>query len=375
MPHEKKPLLGLIVNPVAGLGGRVGLGGSDGPEIAARALALGAVPRASERAAMALSRLGECPVPFALWTGPGALGEEAARQAGLSCRVLSRPHSGATTPADTVALARQMAAGGVDLLVFAGGDGTARDVLDAVGLGTPVLGIPAGVKIHSPVYAVTPVAAGEIIRRFLAGNISLQNTEVMDIDEAAFRAGQMKTRFYGYLSVPQSRGLQGPKVSVATGAEALAGIGREMAERMQAGQAYAVGPGTTTQAVTRALGLSGALLGVDVVMDGALVAGNAGERELLALGARHPLHVVVTPIGGQGHIFGRGNQQISPDVLGGVPRENIHIVATREKLASIRAGHLVADTGSPALNAALGGYWRVVTGYQDYTVMKVLEEP
>jgi len=379
--------LGLIVNPVAGIGGRVGLKGSDGREIVARALALGAVREAPGRARLALARLASLRDAIELVTCPGEMGADEARVCGfepvvidsLAQRASADPGAQETTAEDTIAAARAMAEMDVELLLFAGGDGTARNVLDAVGDRVPVLGIPAGVKIHSAVYATTPAAAGDLAAHFLGAHASatrVRECEVMDIDEEAFRAGRVSADLYGYLRVPFERALlQSAKMgSVAGDATTLAGIAADVVNDMRSGALYIVGPGTTTRAIVERLGLAKTLLGVDVVCDGRLVAADVTERDLLDLlsgDAPPEAHIVVTVIGGQGHIFGRGNQQISPAVIRACGTAHITVVATQTKLLSLQGRPLLCDTGDPELDEQLSGYAKVITGPGERTMYRV----
>jgi predicted polyphosphate/ATP-dependent NAD kinase len=367
--------LGLVVNPIAGIGGRVGLKGSDGTEIQRRALELGAEPRALGRAVEALERLRKLE-NLEIVTYPGEMGEDAARACGCAPTVLGTITPGATTAEDTRRAARRMQERGVELLLFAGGDGTARDVYEAVGLEQAALGIPAGVKIHSAVYATSPRSAGELAALYLQGRAdSLREAEVMDIDEEAFRRGMLSARLYGYLRIPFRTSLvQSQKVpSVGEGAS-LAAIGEDVAEKMEEGVLYIVGPGTTTRAIAEELGLEKTLLGVDVVLDRALMARDANEAQLLALldeRGEHRAKIIVTPIGGQGYVFGRGNQQISPRVIERVGRENVLVVSTPDKLYALGSQPLLVDTGDRALDEMLSGYVTVVTGYNERAVRKV----
>ena len=373
-------LLGLIVNPVAGLGGRVGLKGSDGAEIQRRARALGAEPHAQERAVEALRRLRRLE-NLEIVTYPGEMGEDAARAAGFEPRVVGDIVPGETTAQDTRRAARQMHELGVDLLLFAGGDGTARDLYEAVGLEQPALGIPAGVKIHSAVYATHPANAGELAALYLGGRVASQRqAEVMDIDEEAFRQGSLQARLYGYLTVPFRASLvQSQKMPSAGEAASLAAIAEDVVTKMEPGVLYIVGPGTTTRAIAEELGLEKTLLGVDVILDGELVARDANEADLLRLldqrlgseGGEPQARIVVTPIGGQGYLFGRGNQQISPRVIRHVGRENVLIVSTPDKLHSLGSQPLLVDSGDREVDQMLSGYMMVVTGYNERAVRKV----
>jgi predicted polyphosphate/ATP-dependent NAD kinase len=373
-------LLGLIVNPVAGLGGRVGLKGSDGADIQRQARALGAEPHAQERAIEALRRMRRVK-DLQIVTYPGEMGEDTARAAGFEPEVLGDIVPGKTTAQDTRRAARQMHELGVDLLLFAGGDGTARDIYEAVGLEQPALGIPAGVKIHSAVYATHPASAGELAALYLEGQVSsLREAEVMDIDEEAFRKGTLQARLYGYLKVPFRASLvQSQKVPSSGEAASLAAIAEDVTNKMAPGVLYIVGPGTTTRAIVHELGLTKTLLGVDVVLDGELVARDANESDLLRLldqqggqeGTEPPARIIVTPIGGQGYLFGRGNQQISPRVIRGVGVENILVVSTPDKLHALGSQPLLVDTGEREVDEMLSGYVMVVTGYNERAVRKV----
>ncbi|HIQ06279.1 MAG TPA: ATP-NAD kinase [Anaerolineae bacterium] len=366
--------LGLIVNPVAGIGGSVGLKGSDGEEIQRKALELGAVPHAGDRAAQALEHLGSVP-ELEIVTYPAEMGEDPARQVGFSSTVIGSITPGHTTAEDTRRAAREMKEIGVDLLLFAGGDGTARDIYEAVGTTLPVLGIPAGVKIHSAVYATNPASAGELASLYLQGRVTaLREEEVMDIDEEAVRQGVVSARLYGYLKVPYRRSfVQSSKVESVGEDAAKAALAEDVVERMEDGCMYIIGPGTTTRAITDRLGLPKTLIGVDVVLDRKLIAADANEAKLLELLDEHNgcVKIIVTPIGGQGYIFGRGNQQISPRVIRRVGKENIIVVSTPSKLHSLGHRPLLVDTGDPEVDERLTGYLTVVTGYNERAVRKV----
>jgi predicted polyphosphate/ATP-dependent NAD kinase len=393
VPSEEPRRLGLIVNPVAGVGGKVGLKGSDGADILRRALALGAVREAPRRAALALTRLARLREHVVIVTCPGEMGEDEARACGFEPDVIKgvtgarwgerRPvlPDGApvTTPDDTVAAARALRDLGVDLLLFAGGDGTARDVCRAVGGELVCLGVPAGVKIHSAVYATTPGSAGELAALYLHDRpaaVRLREAEVMDIDEDAFRDDRVSARLYGYLRVPYERSLvQSAKAGGCAGDAAdLRAIAADIVNGMAPEVVYLLGPGTTTRAVAEALGVEKTLLGVDAVRDRRLIGADLSERQILEIveaASGAGVRIVVTVIGGQGHIFGRGNQQLSAEVIREVGLANVVVVASQTKLLSLRGGPLLVDSGDPALDAQFSGYLQVVTDLGRRTVYKV----
>ncbi len=363
---------GLIVNPVAGMGGAVGLKGTD--EVAHEALARGAVPRAGHRAARALSILAGVAPSLDLLTCDGAMGMDAAVQAGIRASIVYRPAGAATGAGDTVAAARQMVQAGVNLILFAGGDGTARDMVRAVGERVTVIGIPAGVKIHSPVYAISPQRAGQLAREVILGRIRRRiQAEVLDIDEAGCRRGIVNTRLYGYLTVPDSSAhTQSRKAGSPVSEKASQHrIAQAIIDRMQPGVLFIIGPGSTTLPILTGLGLDGTLLGVDLVRDRALVCKDAGQQEIKAHLGNSPCKIVVTPVGGQGFVFGRGNQQIGPWLLSGLEKSDIIVAATREKISHLNGRPLWMDTGDPATDKKLSGYYRVVTGYNEELVYAV----
>ncbi len=366
--------LGFVVNPVAGMGGRVGLKGSDGAETLRRARELGATEMSPTRATEALRHLTAIKGRFELFTYPGEMGEDEAREAGFEPKVLGKIKAGDTTSADTRAAAGEMAALGVDLLLFAGGDGTARDICETIDGKIPVLGIPTGVKIHSGVYAVSPAAAGELAAKYLSEEVtSFQQAEVMDIDEDAFRDNRLSARLYGYLRVPREEAyMQGSKeASPVDEGENIKAIAADLADEMDPDTLYVLCPGSTISSVAEHLGLEKTLLGVDVVKGGKIVAKDVNEERLLKLVTGKRAKIVVTVIGGQGFVFGRGNQQISARVIRAVGRENIVIAATPAKLATLHGKPLLVDTGDTTLDAELTGYTRVVTDYGRRVVYRI----
>ena len=281
-----------------------------------------------------------------------------------------------STATDTQAIARRLMAEQVDLLLFAGGDGTARDIQSVVGEGFPTLGLPAGVKMQSGVFAVSPAAVAEIVLAMIAGQwVDVGPAEVRDIDEAAYRAGQVRSRFFGELTVPRvGHFIQHTKVGgVEVEALVVDEIAADVIENMETGTLYFIGPGTTPRGILDALGLDGTLLGFDALVDRQLVQVDLNEEQMLRLLRQHggSAKVVITPTGGQGYLLGRGNQQLSPRVLRVLGIGNVLVIATKTKLTALAGRPLLVDTNDVLLDQALSGYRRVVTGYGDAVLYPV----
>ena len=366
-------VVGLIVNPVAGMGGAVGLKGTDGKEIVNRAKSLGAKPVAPKRAEVFLSELKPVKNEVQLVVGAGSMGEDEAESSGFTYTVLGEGKK-ETSAEDTVAIAKKMVDAGVSLLVFCGGDGTARDILKAVGMALPVLGVPTGVKMHSAVFAVNPQAAARVVIRFLYETLPLREAEVMDVDEQAFRAGSVSAELYGYVLAPYEPHLiQANKIASPMTASELrnhAAIGLYIIETMKPDVVYIIGPGTTTRTIGDLLDAKKTLLGVDLFCNKKIVANDVNEKQILEEIEGKTAQIIVTPIGGQGFIFGRGNQQISREVIRRVGLDNIIVVATEGKLRSLSS--LRVDTGDPALDAAFRERKvKVVADYKTEYMMSV----
>ena len=366
--------LGIIINPFAGIGGSVALKGSDGAATRALALKRGATLRAAERMQRALSVLS--PEGVLLLGFDGAMGGDTAHQLGLPFESVGATKTSVSEGSDTQHAAQQLVAAGVDLIVFAGGDGTARNIADAVGVSVPVIGVPAGVKIHSGVYANSPEAAGCILQRLARRQWApLVEREVRDIDERAFRMGQVRARHYSELLVPEEpQFLQGVKNAGAAVDELLQlDVAASVLEQLEPDVLYLVGPGSTTQVLLGQLGLSGTLLGLDILLGGELLAVDVGAQEIRRTLDAHrgEARIIVTAIGGQGHIFGRGNQQFAPDIIRRVGRDKILLIATTEKLQALNGRPLQLDTNDPALDQQLAGVWPVITGYQQQILYPV----
>ena len=368
---EKKKL-GLIVNPVAGLGGSVGLKGSDG--MVEEALRRGAVPQSGERARLALCELLGMKDSITVYTGRGSMGEKLAKELGFDCVVMDYAGSDTTSAEDTRALSRVLQEEGMDLILFAGGDGTARDICATAGESAVFLGIPAGVKIHSPVYARSSATGGRLAAMYLQGQVEdTAEEDVLDIDEEQYRQEVINTRLYGCLRIPrESDYTQCRKCSSGAGEEdSMVAIADYVADTMKKDTFYLIGAGTTTRAVMRELELPNTLIGVDLVCNYDLVASDIYGKQILELIGDKPTKLVVTVTGGQGFLFGRGNQQLTPEVLRRVGKENIIILATKEKIIKLRGQPLLVDTGDPELDEYLSGYHHVICDYTETIVCKV----
>ncbi len=369
--------LGLVVNPWAGIGGPAGLKGSDDRALIDEACENGATKRASGRVIRCLMRLHElCQRSVSLVTAAGDMGESDAKHAGFAPQVvglndgLSASDKTITEAADTQAAVDAMLAQGIDLLVFVGGDGTARDVCARVGNQVPVLGIPSGVKMHSGVFAVSPEAAAEVIHAAVKGAlVDIRLQEVRDIDEAALRQGIVKSRYFGEMRVPEfGHFVQGTKNGGQEVEElVLDDIAADLHERLEPETLYLIGAGTTPKALMDVLGLPNTLLGIDVIQNEALIAADQSAPQLEQLLSEYdgPVVAILSITGGQGSLIGRGNQQLSPSVLTRIGRDNIWVLATKSKIKQLDGRPLLMDSNDRALDDAWSGYIDVITGYHD----------
>lgn len=360
------------------MGGRVGLKGTDGKDILEKARKLGATPESQPRTQEALRMIEPLKENIRILSCAEKMGEESAIKCGFEPEVLDVGRASVTTSSDTRTASLLMRDSGVDLLLFAGGDGTARDIHSAVGDSLVVLGIPSGVKIHSAVFACNPLAAGELASLYLQGKAKrTREVEVMDIDEDEYRRGILSAKLYGYLKIPFKKSYvqslkAGSQPDENYSQEAIA---FEVVENMSDEFYYIIGPGTTTRAVMNNLGLANTLLGVDLVCKKKLIGLDLNEAGLLKMIKGKKAKLVITPVGGQGYLLGRGNQQISPEVIRSVGKENFVILATAQKIGSLHGQPLLVDTGDREIDRHLSDYYKVITGHRESIVYKVTHSP
>ena len=366
--------LGLIVNPIAGMGGRVGLKGTDGTEILETAIRLGAKPRSNQRTLLALQHLYQELPDLEILTFSGDMGEITAKQAGFSPTIIGSAVDDNTSADDTLSAGKKMLAAGVDFVLFAGGDGTARNIADSVGETIPVIGIPAGVKIHSAVFAQSPIKAGMLTAKYFNGQVTKTVlSEVIDLDESGIRQGKVITRLYAYLNIPLDQKFTQSRKSSSPGSEKdiQNRIAFRIIHEMKPDFLYLIGPGSTTAAVMEHLNQKNTLLGVDLIQNKKVIANDLNESTILSRIKNHKTYLILTPVGGQGYILGRGNQQLSPDVIHNVTKDNIIIIATLNKLNSIEHHTLLVDTGDIALDKKICGYRRIITDDDSTIIYKV----
>jgi predicted polyphosphate/ATP-dependent NAD kinase len=356
----KPATIGLVINPIAGMGGKVGLKGTDGQH--REALRRGAEPAAGMRAVSALHLM--IGVSLSFLTCSGEMGEDALLESGISNFQVVYRFEGPSSAEDTRSACREFLQKGVSLILFCGGDGTARDVYSVVKDRIPILGIPAGVKMYSAVFGVNPAACAEIVHSL--GDAVLRDSEVVDVDEKAYRKGVLSTKVYGYARVPSLplRAQMGKQEYVTPDEEgAKQDIALFITEIMRDDTLYILGAGTTTAEIAKYLDLPKTLLGVDAVAGGTLLARDADEQTLLSLLNKvMKAKIIVSPIGAQGFILGRGTQTISPAVIRKVGVGNVIVVATPHKLAETPTLYL--DTGDESLDLMFSDSILVISGYR-----------
>jgi predicted polyphosphate/ATP-dependent NAD kinase len=367
--------VGFIVNPVAGMGGKVGLKGTDGVLI--EAISKGAEPVAPQRATEFLRELKHRIDNVELLCSPAKMGAEEAKAAGFFAQILPMAIGQETSAKDTEKAVKLLKAKKVDLLVFVGGDGTARNILDALkesGV-VPVLGVPAGVKMYSGIFAINPHDAAEAVAAFAEHRAEVADFEVMDADETAIRNDVFDVKLYGYLkgiSVPAL--IQGSKEvspETRTETESQTAIAEYVVEELPKEATLILGPGTTVERIAEALGFKKTVLGVDIYREGEMMV-DVNEKTLLeTVKDWCKTWIILSPIGHQGILLGRGNQQISPQVVKRVGKKHILIVATLRKLGTIEAKALRIDTGDPEVDTMLRGESLVVTGYREGVTLPI----
>ncbi len=377
MDKSTKLRFGLLINPFAGIGGKVGLKGSDGEAIRQEAFERGAIPQAANRAKLTLESLINYSDLIEWFSVDGAMGGDTLTALGFKYTSVHNAHS-ISEAADTLQAVTEFNQLDLDLILFAGGDGTARNICSVVKAEQVVLGIPAGVKIHSGVYAITPNAAALVIEKIIQNQlVSLIEASVMDIDEDAFRAGTVKAKKYGEMLVPaeyqfiQSTKVSSSQLSSQDNKQQEANLQNDIAEylleQMEDDVHYLIGSGTSCAAVMDALDLTNSLLGIDWVHQEQLMQSDLTESDILKVIEEHPtkIKIVITIIGGQGHILGRGNHQISANVMSQLDKADLIIIATRNKISQLNNKPLVVDTDDPLINQKLSGLARVICGYED----------
>ncbi len=363
--------VGLIVNPIAGMGGSVGLKGTDG-DIYKQALKMGAIPVAPSRTRQFFSNLKD-EKGFYFLVAPGKMGEDLIKAHKYKFEVVGEIGI-ETTSEDTIRIAKTMLKKEIELLIFCGGDGTARDIYDAIDMEKPVIAIPSGVKMFSSVFALNPRAAAKLLDAFLTENIETEEREVLDINEESFRQGRLDSKLYGFLKVPKIQNLiQSSKDSSIIGSsieENKHEIALDVIEKMEDNTLYLLGPGTTVKSITDQLQLKKTLLGVDAIYNKEFIGADLNEKAILKLLKKYgEVKIVVTPIGGQGFIFGRGNKQFTPLVIKKVGKENIIIISTKEKIRNLE--YLRVDTGDSEIDKSLKDLVKVITGYKEEMIKKV----
>lgn len=364
--------IGLVVNPIAGMGGKVGLKGTDGRDILEEARALGSQPEAGIKAVRALKKLHPLKDELTILVANGVMGEDVVKAAGLNYEVVYESIA-ETNSNDTKVLCNIFEERAVDLIIFVSGDGTARDICQTIEGRIPVIGVPAGVKIYSSVFGNSPESAGQLAYEYLSGRpLALSEAEVIDLDEEGFRQDEVDINIYGYMTVPYDESnLQHTKSSTPqSDGAAQESIALSVIDSMDADSYYLMSSGTTISKIMSELMLDHTVLGIDIIRNKKLVAKDVNEQEILDILGDEQAKLILTPMGGQGYILGRANQQLSARVLAHVDQKDITIVATSGKLRTIGARPFLIYTLDDETDERLTAYYRVITSYRQEAMHK-----
>ena len=380
MSVQNKFVLGLIVNPISGMGGSVGLKGTDGNDILTKAIELGAKPNALNRTKELLKELTSIKPRLKFYTCPGNMGEYILKETEFDYETITHPlyenvKDIFDTTADHTKIAAKKMQGikELQLILFVGGDGTARDMVSAIDKSKPCLGIPSGVKIYSSVFSINPRLASSIIMQFLWGEAALKESEVLDIDEEEYRKGKLVSKLFGSLLTPfnpdySQLSKMGTPHSDLNNQERIA---KRIIEELKDDEYYLIGPGTTTKAITDALNQEKTVLGVDLLLNKHIVAADLNEQQILNHIEGKKTKIIVSLIGRQGFLLGRGNLQFTPHILKKVGAKNIIIISTKFKLQNIPHQILRLDTRDPKLDQEMKGLYQVIVDYDELRICRV----
>ena len=365
--------LAVVVNPDAGLGGRLGFKGSDGR--AAEARAAGAEDRAGPRMKQCLERLSELarhPIEIISWEG---------RMGGDWIPGEYTVTGNTPEATDANSTAEFINSHEPDLFLYAGGDGTTRDIVEALGdREIPIVGVPGGVKMHSGCFATTPKAAAEVVWSFVTGDLMVARTEVMDLDEEVYQLGEWKVRMYGEAFTPASpRWMQGAKEQVQreSESETLEAMAMHVQSLVEDDPDLMIvwGSGGTLRQMCKELGFESTLLGIDIQHNGNMFH-DLNEQGIIQHINQHngAKLLLLSPMGGQGFLIGRGNLQLSPTVLRGIGIENILGIATPAKLLGLSEVRI--DTGDETLDEEIRArkYLKMLQGYRTTRIIRVAED-
>ncbi|MGC8681431.1 MAG: ATP-NAD kinase family protein [Thermoplasmata archaeon] len=366
---KKNMKIGFIINPIAGMGGSVGLKGTD--NLYNEAIKLGAKPVAPSRAMEFLQNSINFLKDHLIITCGNEMGENIIKEIKLvNYQIVHEPKLN-TTREDTIECAKSMK--NADIIIFVGGDGTARDILNAVDRKNPILGIPSGVKMYSAVFASSPKSGSEILKLFLSGKALVQEREVMDIDEDLYRQNKLSIKLFGYALVPYvPEYVQNSKAEIYSTEEEedKQGIAEFFIDNMERDVLYLLGPGTTVKKINEILNVESTLLGFDALYNGQIIMKDLNEKMILNLMEKYEkVKIVLTPIGNQGFIIGRGNLQLTEKVLEKFTKDDLIILATPLKLSGIN--NLLVDLNEK-LAEKFVSYHRVIYGYGRIKMVKVL---
>ncbi|MEL0189560.1 MAG: ATP-NAD kinase family protein [Candidatus Thalassarchaeaceae archaeon] len=376
--------IGLLANPDAGLGGRLGLKGSDGQAELARSR--GAEDRSGPRLKSMLEYFSKIhrgeQVDLEWVTSRGRMGTDwIPSQMEGAVIVEAHQSKGTTSASDTEDAVAAMVGSEIDLLVYSGGDGTTRDIVASLSKlessETPVIGVPSGVKMHSGCFASSPKGAAEVLSSWINGDLLVSSTEVLDLDEDLYREGKWVVRLYAEAFSPNSpRWMQGSKELVQTESEddIVVGLSEHIRESLVSEDQLIIwGSGGTLRAIGENNGFELTTLGIDATMGSEQVGTDLDESGILSILRSHdgPTTLLLSPMGGQGFLIGRGNLQLSPAVLESIGIDNILGVLTPAKLLTVRK--LRIETGDEGLDERFASmrYMKVLQGYRTTRILPV----